>query len=94
MMEIIIFNSRTSFYIPEIQKLLFNIPHVQILVTNDCVESRQTSFKIRGSFEDVLCRRNFAERVAAIFLIKYNQNNAVEIYPFLFRSLHWNILVH
>ena len=27
-------------------------------------------------------------------LIKYNQNNMVEIYPFIYRVLHWSISVH
>ena len=29
-----------------------------------------------------------------VFLIKYNQNNTVGIYPCLLRVLYWNILVH
>ena len=40
MMEKNISNFHTSFYIPEIQKLAFHIPHVQIMVTNHCGESR------------------------------------------------------
>ena len=35
----------TSFYIPEIHKLKFPIPYVQILVMNHCGDSRQTAFK-------------------------------------------------
>ena len=44
-METTISNFHTSFYIPEIQKLAFLIPHVQILGTNHCVNSGQTAFK-------------------------------------------------
>ena len=40
MMETTISNFHTSFYIPEIQKLAFHIPHVQILSTNHCGDSR------------------------------------------------------
>ena len=54
MMETTIYNFHTSFYIPENQKLAFDIPHVQIMDTNHSVESRQTAFKHRESFQDVL----------------------------------------
>ena len=67
MMETIISNFHTSFYIPAIQKLVFQIPHVQILGTNHCSDYRQTAFKRRESFQDVLCRRDYSERVVASF---------------------------
>ena len=51
MMEITIYNYRTSFYIPEIYKLAFHIPHVQILGINHCGDSCQTVFKRRESFQ-------------------------------------------
>ena len=38
-------NSHASFYIPEIHKLEFNLPHLRILVTNHCVESCRAVFK-------------------------------------------------
>ena len=41
--------------------------HVQILGTNHCGDSRQTAFKCRESFQDVLCRRDYDERVVASF---------------------------
>ena len=44
-METTIYNFHTSLYIPEIQKLAFHIPHVQILGTNHCGDSRRTTFK-------------------------------------------------
>ena len=37
----------TIFYIPDIYKLAFHIPHVQILGKNHCDDSRQTEFKRR-----------------------------------------------
>ena len=66
-METNVYNFHTSFYIPEIQKLEFHIPHVQIVGTNHSGDSRQTSFKRRESFQDVLYRRDYAERVVASF---------------------------
>ena len=65
MMEKIISNFHTSFYIPEIQKLPFHIPHVQTLDTNHCGASRQTAFKLRDSFQDVLCFCGYSERLVA-----------------------------
>ena len=66
-METIISIFRTSFYIPEIQKLAFHIPHVQILGMNHCGDSRWTEFKHRESFQDVLCRCDYADMVVASF---------------------------
>ena len=66
-METTIYNFYTSFYIPEIQKLSFHIPHVQIMGTNHCGNSRRTAFKRCESFQYVLCRRDYAERVVASF---------------------------
>ena len=47
MMETTFSNFHKGFYIPEIQKLEFRIPHVQILGTNHCVGSHQAAFKLR-----------------------------------------------
>ena len=66
-METTISNFHTSFNIPEIQKLAFHIPHVQILGTNHCCDSRQTLFKIRKSFQDVFFCHDYDERVVASF---------------------------
>ena len=66
-METTISNLHTSFFIPVIQKLAFHIPHVQILSTNYCGDSRRNSFKRRESFQCVLCRRDYSEREVAIF---------------------------
>ena len=40
-----IYSFHTSFYIPIIQKLSFNLTHVQIHGTNHCGDSRRTAFK-------------------------------------------------
>ena len=66
MTEKTISNFLTSFYIPEIQKLAFHLTNVCILGKNHCGKSCQTTFKLRKSFQDVICRRNYAERVVAI----------------------------
>ena len=57
----------TSFYIPDIQQLAFHLPHVRILGTNHCGEMRRTAFKRRKLFQDILCRRDYAERAVASF---------------------------
>ena len=65
MMETTIYDFRTSFYIPSIQKLDFHLSHVRILGANHCGEMRLTAFKRRELFQDVLCRRYYAERAVA-----------------------------
>ena len=56
-----------SLYIPAIQKLAFHLPHVRILGTIHWGEMRRTSFKRRELFQDVLCSRDYAERVVTSF---------------------------
>ena len=63
MMETTIYDFHTCFYIPSTQMLAFHLPYVRILGTNHCGELRRTAFKRRGLFQDVLCRRDYAERV-------------------------------
>ena len=58
MMETKISNFHTNFYVPVIQKLAFHLPHVQILDTNHCGDSRRTEFKRQKSFQYVLCCRD------------------------------------
>ena len=67
MMETTISNFHTSLYIPEIQKLAFRIPYVKILGTNHCVDSYRNAFKRCKSFQNMLCRRDYSERVVASF---------------------------
>ena len=57
----------TSFYIPAIQKSVFHLPHVRILGTNHCGETRRTDFKRRDLFQDILCRRDYDERLVESF---------------------------
>ena len=67
MMETTISDFHTSFYIPAIQKLAFNLPDVRILGINHCGEMRRTAFKRRELFQDVLCCRDYSEREVASF---------------------------
>ena len=84
MMETSISNFHTSFYIPAIQELAFNLPHVRILGANHCVKLRRTAFKRHELFQDVLCRHDYAERLVASFANKiqseyYGRNRSVSI---------------
>ena len=67
MMATEISDFHTSFYIPAIQKLAFHLPHVQILGTNHCGTMRRTASKRRELFQDVICPRDYYERVVASF---------------------------
>ena len=67
MMETIISYFCTSFYIPDIQRLDFHLPHVCILGTNHCGAMQRTAFKRRELFQDFLCSRNYAERLVVSF---------------------------
>ena len=58
-METTVYDFHTSFYIPDIQRLDFHLPHMRILVTNHCGKLRRTAFKLRELFQDVLCCRDY-----------------------------------
>ena len=64
-METTIYDFHTILYILAIQKLALHLPYVRILSTNHCGEMRCIAFKRRGLFQDVLCRRDYAERLVA-----------------------------
>ena len=64
--------------------MAFKIPHVQILSTNHCGDLRRNAFKRHKSFQDVLCRSDYAERLVVSFThqIKseyYGGNRSVSI---------------
>ena len=56
-----------KFYIPAIQKLEFHLPHVRIFGNHYCAKERCGEFKCQGNLHDVLCRRDYAERVVSSF---------------------------
>ena len=66
-LETNISNFHTKLYIPAIQKLAFHLPHMRILGKNHCGEMQCTDFKRRELFQDVLCRRDYTERLVARF---------------------------
>ena len=78
-METTIYNFHAGLYIKEIQKLEFHISHVQILGTKHCADSCRTEFKLRKLSQNMLCRRDYAERVFASFdhqiQLKYYSGN-------------------
>ena len=57
----------TSYYIPEIQNIAFNIPHVRIIGTNRCGNTCRKSFKCCSEKQDVLCHCDYSERVLDSF---------------------------
>ena len=67
MTQTTIYESHTNIYIPAIKKLALLLAHVRILGTNHCGEMRHTAFKRRELFQDVLCCRDFSDRVVASF---------------------------
>ena len=66
-MESSIVEFHQYFYIPEIQKLTFNLPHVSIIVMFHSVNTRQEAFKYRSYFQYVLFHWDYEERIVAIF---------------------------
>ena len=66
-MEKYIDNFHTSFYITEIQNLSFHLTHIRIVGTNQCGNTRHEEFKRRRENKDVLCHRDYAERLVASF---------------------------
>ena len=66
-METTISDFQTSFYIPATQILAFHLPHMRTIHKNNWGEMRHTAFKRRELFQDVLCLRDYAERLVARF---------------------------
>ena len=65
MMETYIADLHTSLYKPGIQNLAFHLPHVRIISTNYCVNTRCESFKHCRAKQDVFCHCDYSERVVA-----------------------------
>ena len=55
MMETVISDFHSIFYIPAIKKLAFHLPHVRVLGIYHFGEMRRTAFKQRELFQDVVC---------------------------------------
>ena len=67
MMETYIADFHISFYISEIQKVVFHLPHICILGTNHCGNTRCEAFKGHSAKQDVLSCCDYAEIVVASF---------------------------
>ena len=67
MIETYIDNFHTSFYITEIKNLAFHLPHVRILGTNNCGNTRREALKRRRENQDMLCHCDYAEIVVASY---------------------------
>ena len=67
MMETSIAEFHTSLYIPAIQKITFQLPHVRILGTDHCGNTRRKAFSCSITKQDVFCRHDYAKIVVAIF---------------------------
>ena len=83
-MESSIVDFHQDLYIPIIKKLEFHLPHVHVLATNHCGNTRREEFKLRSDFQHVLCRRDYAERVVSSFAYQiqygyYGGNRSVSI---------------
>ena len=55
------------FYIPAIQKLALNLIQVHIIRTHQCGNLYLEVFKYCADFHNVLCNKDYPERVAASF---------------------------
>ena len=66
-MQSLIMDCHREFYIPEIQKLTFHLPHVRIIGTHQCCNTRWETFKRRSAFQDVLFHHDYSERVLYSF---------------------------
>ena len=67
MIETLVAYFRQRFYIPEIQKLVLHLPHIHIIGTRYCVNTRHEVFNCRASYQDLLFCLDYAEHVVAIF---------------------------
>ena len=66
MMKKYIADFHTSFYVPAVQNIAFHLPHVFILCTSHCGNTRFEVFKHRSAKQDMLCPRGYSERVLSI----------------------------
>ena len=84
-MESSIVEFHQDFYIPEIKKLAFHLPHVCIIGTHKCSNTCKEAFDHSSYFQEVFCHRDDEERVVAIFSHQiqyeyYGGNRYVSIY--------------
>ena len=66
-MESSIVEIHQYFYIPDINKLAFHLPHVRIIETRHCGNTRQEAFKSHSAFQGVLINSDYADCLVPIF---------------------------
>ena len=66
-MEWSIMEFHWDFYNPAIQKLSYHLPHVKNIGTHQFGNTHREEFKCSSAFQYVLCCRDYAEHVVAIF---------------------------
>ena len=84
MMDTSIADFFTSFYIPEIQKIAFHLPHMLILGTHYYSNTFREAFKCCRVFKNVLCSHDYSNRLVSSFsrpiqFEYYDRNRAVSI---------------
>ena len=68
MIESSVVEFHQQFYINAIQKLVFHLPHVQIIVTYHWGNTWREAFKRSPAYQYVLCHQYYAEPVVDIFV--------------------------
>ena len=58
--------TKTSKYLK--LKNVFHLPHICIIGMHHCGNTHREALKRHSDFQDVLCRRDYAEHVLAIFV--------------------------
>ena len=66
-MESSIVDFHWDLYIPAIQKLALNLPHIHIIGTHHCGNTRWEELKCHSAFQNVLCCCDYSERVLSRF---------------------------
>ena len=67
MIETYVTNFHTSFFISDMQNILFCLPHIHIIGTNQCDNTRREAFNCRIKNQDVLYPRSYAEKGVSSF---------------------------
>ena len=65
MVETSIDDFHTILYIPEIKKIVFHLPHVQIISTDHCGNTLCEAFKRLKAYQNVLCYHDCAYKVVS-----------------------------
>ena len=94
MIETYISDFHTRLYPLEIKELAFHLPHVLILGTNCCGNTRRESFKRRRQINMCCVVMIMLRECQLVLHTKFNLNTMAEIDLYLFKALHLGTLVH